>query len=328
VKFMHRVNRSAALLSAGMLLAAALLSLPAAAPAPQTPPASAPAARIRVLILDGFSNHNWKLNTKLLRGLLQPTGLFDVSVSTCPPGTSPDWAAWLPKFSDADVVIQTCNDISQRPAPKWPEPVKTAFVQFVKKGGGALIYHSGNNAFPDWPEYNDIIGIGWRTANVGTAFQMDAQGNITKLPPGQGGGTGHANREDVLVHTLGDHPIHKGMPQTWKSPYLEVYYASRGPAKDMEIISYGQDPRGKQYWPLEWTVKYGEGLVYSSSFGHVWSDESETKQPVDLLAVDEQILLQRALQWLAKRPITVEIPKNFPTAEKTSLSDPIPLPKD
>ena len=55
---------------------------------PQTKPAAS--AKVRVLILDGFSNHNWKLNTKLLRGLLEPTGLFDVSVSTCPRGNSPE----------------------------------------------------------------------------------------------------------------------------------------------------------------------------------------------------------------------------------------------
>jgi hypothetical protein len=287
-----------------------------------------PEAKIRVLILDGFSNHNWKLNTKLLRGLLGPTGLFEVSVSTCPPGNSPEWANWNPDFSKCDVVIQTCNDISQNPKPKWPEPVKKAFAEFVNNGGGALIYHSGNNAFPDWAEYNDIIGIGWRNQNQGKALQMDAEGKITEIPLGTGRGTGHANRAEVLVKRLGDHAIHAGMPREWKSPALEVYYNSRGPAKNIEIISYGQDPQGKQYWPLEWTVTYGKGRVYSSSFGHVWHDENETKQPVDLLAVDEQILIQRAIQWLAKHEITVTVPANFPTAEKVSLSEPIVLPKD
>lgn len=291
-------------------------------PAPANPP------KIRVLILDGFSNHNWRLNTRLLRGLLGPTGLFDVKVSTCPPMNAPDWEKWQPDFSAADVVIQTCNDISQRPAPKWPDAVKAGFVEFVKKGGGVLVYHSGNNAFPDWPEYNDIIGIGWRPVTFGTALQMTEEGKITEVPPGQGRATGHAPRAEVLVRTLGEHPIHTGMPKTWKTPMLEVYYSARGPAKDVQILSYGLDPRFKEYWPLEWTVKYGEGRVYSSSFGHVWSDESETNQPVNLLAVDEQILIQRSLQWLAKRAVTVPIPANFPTAEKASLSEPIAFPKD
>ena len=43
------------------------------------------AAPIRVLIVDGFSNHDWKLTTALIRGVIEPTGLFEVSVSTTPP---------------------------------------------------------------------------------------------------------------------------------------------------------------------------------------------------------------------------------------------------
>ncbi len=41
--------------------------------------------RLRVLIVDGYSNHDWQLTTALIRGMLEPTGLFDVNVSTAPP---------------------------------------------------------------------------------------------------------------------------------------------------------------------------------------------------------------------------------------------------
>ena len=34
--------------------------------------------RVRVLILDGYSNHDWRLTTSLIRGILEPTGLFTV----------------------------------------------------------------------------------------------------------------------------------------------------------------------------------------------------------------------------------------------------------
>jgi hypothetical protein len=281
-------------------------------------------AKIKVLIVDGVSNHNWKLNTKLLRGLLEPSGLFEVAVSTSPPtAASGGWDLWRPRFSDYDVVLQTYNDIHG--GPPWPDPVKKDFVSFVKNGGGVFIYHSANNAFPDWPEYNDIIGLGWRKASYGTALRMSADGSITRLPPGQGRGTGHAPRSDVVVHQLGDHPIHQGLPPAWKSPMLEVYFDARGPAENVQVISYGKDPKYGDYWPIEWVVSYGEGRVYCSSFGHVWSDESETHQPIDLLAADEQTLIPRAIQWLAKRQITVSVPADFPTPDKTSVREPIPL---
>jgi hypothetical protein len=48
-------------------------------------------------------------------------------------------------------------------------------------------------------------------------------------------------RSDVVVHRLGDDPIHHGMPRAWKTPTLEIYYYARGPAKRMRVLSYGYD---------------------------------------------------------------------------------------
>jgi hypothetical protein len=92
--------------------------------------------RIRVLILDGFSNHDWHQTTALLRGILEASGLFTVLVSTAPSTTaSPGWEQWRPNFSDYDVVIQTCNDIGG--GPSWPREVQIAFENYVRNGGGA-----------------------------------------------------------------------------------------------------------------------------------------------------------------------------------------------
>lgn len=109
----------------------------------------APAARpIRVLIVDGFSNHDWRLTTQLVRGIIEPTGLFTVTVSTAPPtAAAPGWDAWRPAFRDYDVVIQNCNDYGGGPA--WPREVRTDFEAFVRGGGGVYIWHSANNAFAD-----------------------------------------------------------------------------------------------------------------------------------------------------------------------------------
>jgi hypothetical protein len=115
-----------------------------------------PPRPIRVLIVDGFSNHDWRLTTRSIRAILEPTGLFSVEVSTSPPDAgAPGWEQWRPDFSAYDVVIQNCNDING--GPTWPPPVREAFEKFVRRGGGVYVWHSGNNAFPDWPAYNDII---------------------------------------------------------------------------------------------------------------------------------------------------------------------------
>jgi len=36
----------------------------------------------------------------------------------------------------------------------------TAFVDFVKNGGGVVIYHAADNSFPNWKEYNEMTGLG------------------------------------------------------------------------------------------------------------------------------------------------------------------------
>jgi len=45
-------------------------------------------ASIKVLIIDGYSNHDWQRTTRLARGILEPTGLFEIAVSTAPASTN------------------------------------------------------------------------------------------------------------------------------------------------------------------------------------------------------------------------------------------------
>lgn len=286
------------------------------------PAALAAQAPIRVLLVDGYSNHDWKLTTALIRGILEPTGLFAVTVATAPATKdAPGWDTWRPKFSDYDVVIQTCNDLNG--GPPWPRAVQEDFEAFVRNGGGLYVWHSGNNAFPDWPAYNDMIGLGWRKKDFGPALMIDAAEQVVRIPAGEGRDTGHGRRVDTVVKRLGDHPIHAGLPRAWLTPDIEVYYYARGPAKDLEVLSYGFDPVTQMNWPLEWTVAYGQGRVYTSTFGHVWKGDT---QPARMRCAGVQTVAVRALQWLAGRAVTFPVPADFPTAGQASVRGEIPLP--
>jgi type 1 glutamine amidotransferase len=274
---------------------------------------------IRVLIIDGCSNHDWQRGTQMVRAILQPTGLFNVTVSTAPSRIDdPAYAGWCPDFSKFDVVIQNYNNL-QGGAP-WPPPARAAFEHFVKNGGGVFMLHSANNSFPDWDAYNHMIGLGWRNKDYGTALQIGPDEEIIRIPPGQGAGTYHEPRQDRLIHLLGADPIHAGMPRTWMTPLIEVYAYTRGPAENVTVLSWAEDPKSRARWPTEWTVAYGKGRVYCSCFGHVWHDEID---PVDYRCAGFQTLLVRSLEWLAQRPVTYPIPPDFPTATATSLR-PVP----
>ena len=288
----------------------------------QAPAPAAEPAPIRVLIVDGYSNHDWRLTTALIRGILEPTGRFTVTVATAPATKdAPGWDTWRPKFSDHDVVIQTCNDLGG--GPRWPRAVEEDFETFVRNGGGVYVWHAGNNAFAGWPAYNEMIGLGWRQKDFGWALAVGPDGKVVRIPAGEGRDTGHGARLDTVVKRLGDHPIHAGLPRSWLTPDIEVYYYARGPAQNLEVLSHGYDPQTKEQWPLKWTVTHGRGRVYTSTFGHVWKGDT---QPARMRCAGLQTVVVRALQWLAGRPADFPVPADFPTAEKVSVRGEIPLP--
>jgi type 1 glutamine amidotransferase len=304
-----------AILTALLFSAIAMTSLRAGAVEP----------KIRVLIVDGCSNHDWRLTTRAIRAILEPTGLFEVAVSTSPPSAaSAGWDQWRPKFRDYDVVIQTYNDLGGG-AP-WPAEVRAEFEAWVHEGGGVYVWHAGNNAFPDWPAYSRIIGLGWRKKGQGVALRIDDDEQIVRIPSGEGSDTNHGARFDALVIRLGDHPIHQGLPRRWKAADIEVYNYPRGPAEEVEVLSYANDvARTKLNWPIEWTVSFGQGRVYTSTLGHVWKGDV---QPVTVRDAAVQTLLVRALQWLAKRPVTFSAPDDFPSENATSVRGELNLPVD
>ncbi len=263
---------------------------------------------IRVLIVDGFSNHDWAHTTALVRTVLQPTKRFHVDVATCPAkSTDPAFATFRPRLAGYDVVLLNCNSLGS--GGQWPAELREDFVTFVRDGGGVFVFHSANNAFAGWAEYDRIIGLGWRGKDAGTAITIGPDGDILRIPPGAGAGTSHGARTDRVVHRLGDHPIHAGLPRSWMAAMIEVYTHARGPAEDLTVLSWAEDPATKTRWPIEWTVSYGKGRVYNSTFGHVWRSEAD---PPGMRCAGFQTILVRALQWLAERPADFPVPPDFP----------------
>lgn len=284
------------------------------ASAPEAPP---PVAPVRVLIVDGFSNHDWKLTTRLIREILEKDGGFAVTVATCPtPSGSPEWAAWNPGFAGADVVIQNCNDYGNRQS--WPPAVRASLEKFVLEGGGMLAFHSANNAFAGWPEYTRMLGLAWRNRDFGSALTFDEAGAPTVIAPGAGAGTSHGARIDALITRLGEHPIHAGLPRRWVAADIEVYSHARGPAEELTALSFAYDPQTGMRWPTEWVVAYGRGRVYTSTFGHVWKGDVN---PVSMRCAGERTVLVRATRWLAGRPVEATVPADFPGETKRSLRE-------
>ena len=115
------------------------------------------APRLPVMLLDGESGgpwHKWQLTTPVLKKQLEETGLFQVDVVTAP-STGADFTAFKPDFSAYRAIVWNYD----APDERWPAEIKTAFEQYVTNGGGVVIVHAADNAFPGWTAFNEMIGV-------------------------------------------------------------------------------------------------------------------------------------------------------------------------
>ena len=273
----------------------------------------APKDKAQVLIVDGFSNHDWKKTTQIIQRLLQTEADIELTVATVPAMDHANWASWNPQFKKFDVVIQNTNDINN--GSKWPLAAKKSFEKYMYEGGAMVVFHSANNAFPNWQEYNKMIGLGWRNKNFGKAVMIHDD-HVHYVSRGEGENTGHGKRRDVLVHKLTNHPINSSYPDTWKAADLEVYRYARGPAENLSVLSYGKDEKTAKDFPIDWLVKYGEGQVYNSTYGHYWHGLKQ--DPAGVRCVAFQTSFIRATRFLAGLELH-ELPKDFPNVEEVKL---------
>ncbi|MEK6235179.1 MAG: ThuA domain-containing protein [Planctomycetales bacterium] len=265
---------------------------------------------LKALIVDGQNNHNWKATTPVLTKILEDTGLFKVDVATSP-GKGQDNSDFQPKFSDYDVVVSNYN------GQMWSKDTQKAFVDYVKGGGGVLVVHAANNAFTGWPEYNEMIGLGWRNNKFGERLTLDDGGKKVRTPKGEGPGAGHGPQHDFQVVIRDpEHAIMQGLPQAFMHAKDELYHGQRGPALNMHVLATAYsaaDKRGTgSHEPMVWIIPHGKGHVITNVMGH--SDYSMTCSGF-------QTILQRSAEWAATGKVkeTAKIPADFPKADAVTV---------
>ena len=279
-------------------------------PARKALSASTDAAALKALIVNGQNNHGWKTSSPVLKQILDQTGLFKVDIATSPPG-SEGMEDFKPDFAAYDVVVL---DYNGKP---WSESIKAAFVEYVKSGGGVVVYHATSNAFPEWKEYNEIVGLGgWggRDEKSGPYIRW-RDGKVTRnMSPGRGGEHGPQHAFQVVIRDK-EHPVTKGLPQKWMHAKDELYAKLRGPAENLTVLATAySDPEQKgtdEHEPVLFTVNYGKGRVFHTVLGHVG------RSSISLPSVECAgfiVTLQRGAEWAATGKVTQKIPEGFPTA--------------
>lgn len=312
-----------------MFLASAIVACSAVAEQPDSSP-----PKLKALIVDGQNNHVvWPKGTVMMKQYLEETGLFDVDVARTKftwraerekeflplagaqetkdlpePKTDPDFA---PEFDNYDVVI---SNFGNNTAP-WPTATQTAFVKYVKNGGGFVTVHAADNAFGDWPQYNLMIGLGgWggRPKNQGNYVYYSNQGDLIRDEKSGPVGA-HGPQHNIPIVVRADHPITAGLPAGWLSAKDECYSKLRGPAENMIVLATGKDMSGKaptdRHEPMLMVLKYGQGRIFHTTLGH----ESYSMEGVGFITT-----FLRGCQWAASGEVTLPVPEDFPTRDKSS----------
>jgi type 1 glutamine amidotransferase len=271
---------------------------------------SASAEALKALIVDGQNNHDWKATTPLIKEILVGTGLYEVEVATAPARGKP-MSEFAPQWSKYNVIVSNYNGAD------WPEATRKAFVEYMAAGGGLVIIHAADNAFPNWPEYNEMIGLGgWgnRNEKSGPWVYLKDGKLVRDDSPGIGGS--HGKQKPYAVNTLEpEHPIMKGLPPVWMHCTDELYSKLRGPAKNMTVLATSSaDPkpdRSGREEPSLMAIDYGKGRVFHTILGH---------GPAQHKSVGFIVTLQRGTEWAATGKVTqTAVPSDFPSAEKESM---------
>lgn len=204
--------------------------------------------KVRVLILSGRNNHDWRTTTPRLAQILEATGQFDVRVTHEPAGLTAE------ALAPYQVLVSDYN------GPRWGSQAEKAVEEFLRSGRGMVATHAASYAFGDmeilgdrhvrtgirepiWPAYGEMIGARW-----------------SEQPPRSGHGKRHLFRvkwtdassesfiiSDELYHSLRLTPGAQVLATAFDAP---------------EINGTGKEE------PIAWTTTFGKGRVFYTALGH------------------------------------------------------------
>jgi hypothetical protein len=148
---------------------------------------------------------------------------------------------------------------------------RATLLDFVRRGGAYIGFHSATDTAHEWPEHADLIGA---------RFEK------------------HPWNQEVTVRVEdAAHPVAAGLPATFRV-HEEVYVFDVFHAESNHVL-LALDPASVKIdeappWghPLAWTRRFGEGHVFYSAFGHwgaVWKDAHHLQ------------LLRNGIRWALAR---------------------------
>lgn len=218
---------------------------------------------LRVLIFSGQNNHDWKSTTPVLEKILAGSGRFSVEVTGHPETCTAE------TFAGCDVVLSNWNGFGPGAAVKeWPPETREALMSFVRNGGGFVVVHAGGSSFPDWADYQQVIGGTW----------------------GKGTGHGRPHAFEVKFPDAA-HPIVRGLAPFQTTDELWHRMALQPGVEVVATAFSALDQGGTgNDEPVAMVTRFGKGRCFNLVLGH---DAAAMQTP------QFQMLLIRGTEWAA-----------------------------
>ncbi len=259
----------------GSVTVIALLAVLLAAVVAQNALGAAPP--LKVLLLSGSNNHDWKTTTPALKKIYEASGRFTVDVTDDPSRSD---AAMLAKY---DVIVSNWSGFPDMNGRQWGERAEKAFLDFVGGGKGFVLFHAASATFHTWPEYQKLAGATWGAAT--------------------GHGTFHAFKVTV---TDTAHPVTRGMKDFYITD--ELWHRMQAHA-DRHVLCTAASAKAEGGSgldePVVLTTQLGKGRGLNVVLGH----DTKTMENVAW-----QTLMLRGTEWAATGEVTIPIPAAWPAS--------------
>jgi type 1 glutamine amidotransferase len=201
---------------------------------------SGQAAPLRILILTGENNHDWRATTPVLKHILKQDG-FVVDVETNVAMMKPD------AFFRYDALLSNFNTFGHKdPGPVWNQAMRTAFEDYIRSGHGFIVVHAGSADFYDWTAFQEIAGATWSK------------------------GTSHGKMHTNEIHILATgSPITSGFKdfQTFDEYWQNAQVAPGAVALATVTPKPEFGGTGKPE-PIAFTTEFGRGRGFTLLLGH------------------------------------------------------------
>jgi len=251
----------------------------AAAAAATLATAGAAEAKLRVLVLSGSNNHNWRETTPVIKSVLEDSGRFSVDVTEDVPNLKPE------VFAPYQLILSNYNDFGKQPPVKWSPETQTAFLAHLAKGNGFLALHAGSSVFYDWPEFQSYCCGTWKD--------------------GTNHGAIHVNQ---VSFGGADSPITAGLKAFWiRDEFWQKILVAPGAKSHATVTPDPKSGGSGKPEAILFTIETGGGRGCGYFLGH---DTTTMKNAA------WRTLLQRAGEWAATGKVTIAPAKDWPATKE------------